>query len=139
MHTLAQAYKAIALIRPQVMAVDTDSGNIAVAVYEDDAIVVLHAGDCSDTVDSTNAIIVATSTDGGSTYTTQITFTTLDTDSTGVAAARLNLFGVTHVKATCNITVGEESGAAASFPISIQLLAKCSTQGATGVNSTTLA
>lgn len=130
MNTLNENYKAISLIRPKsITATETGTG-VDVTQYEDDAMAVMHLGALGGTVE-TFIGTVETSTDGGSNYTTALTFGTITgAEDNYSAAGRVNLSGVTHIRGKIAM-----SGSSASL-VSMSVLARAKT-GGSSVNSTT--
>lgn len=130
MNTVNENYTAISLIRPKsITATETGTG-VDVTAYEDDCMAIMHLGALGGTVETFIGTI-ETSTDGGSNYTTALTFGTITgADDNKTAAGRVNLSGVTHIRG--KITM---SGSSASL-VSMSCLARAKT-GGSSANSTT--
>lgn len=130
MNTVNENYKAISLIRPKsITSIETGTG-VDVTQYEDDCMAIMHLGALGGTTE-TFIGTVETSTDGGSNYTTALTFGTLTgADDNKTAAGRVSLSGVTHIRG--KITM---DGSSASL-VSMSCLVRAKT-GGSSVNSTT--
>lgn len=130
MHTLAENYKALSLLKPQSIAATTTGTGVDVEQYGDDAMVVLDLGAQAGTTETLD-VTIETSVDGTN-YTTALTFAQVD-GSAGdnkLAAGKLNLFGIKKVRA-----VATKSSTGADL-IGVTLLVR-SRDGSATLNSTT--
>lgn len=131
MHTLAENYKAISLIKPQSITATNTGTAVDIEQYEDDCLVVVDFGALGGTTE-TFVATAEVSSDGGSSYTTGATFTST-TGSTGdntIAAQRVSLSGKNRLRG--KITM---SGSSASL-VSMYALVEARI-GGTSVNSAT--
>jgi hypothetical protein len=126
MQNIAHEYKAITLLEPQVVTTDiTGATGVNVEKYNDDAMVVLSVGETSGAA-STCDVTVEASTNGGSTYSTVLTFGQMDWGSGGTMAGKLNIENVTHLRVDVDV-----DGATPSYALSVVLLALSERQGTT--------
>lgn len=130
MHTLAENYKVISLIKPKSITATETGTAVAVADYEDDALVVVDFGALGGTTETFIAKVQYSA--NGTDYTDAVTFGTV-TGSNGdnkLAAGKINLFGKTHIKGIITM-----DGTSASL-VAMYALVKPRV-GGSDVNSTT--
>lgn len=130
MHTVAQSYKAISLLKPQSIATTTTGTGVDIEQYEDDAMFILDLGAQAGTTETLD-VTIETSTNGTD-YTTALTFGQV-TGSNGdnlIAAGLLSLAGIKKVRA-----VATKSSTGADL-ISVMMLARVRIEGST-TNSVT--
>lgn len=129
MHTLAENYKVISLIKPQSITATTTGTGVDIEKYEDDCLAVIDYGALGGTTETFDAT-VETSDDDGSSYSTALTFSQVagNTGDDTLAAGRVNLAGKTHIRGVITM-----SGSSASL-VSMYILVEARIGGTT-VNS----
>lgn len=133
--TLAEGYKAISLVRPQVATSTVTGTGVQIdSEYEDDALAIVNLGAASDT-DATCIVTIEGSDTLNGTYTVLTTFGTLTaTSDNKLAAGAVNLRGYSFVRAKATIA----GTGTPSFAIDAVLLVKGLVRKST-LNSTTAA
>lgn len=134
METLIEKVKAISLIKPADITTATTGSAIAINLYDEDAMAVLHTGSFTSTP-SVDVTIEATAGTSGGSFTTVGTFTQTAVTGGGIAAVSVNLSGKTFARAKIVMTNG---GTTQSVPIAVSLYGKLTYQ-ALGINSATVA
>lgn len=132
MHKLAEVYKFLSLIRPQVALTTVDATGVDIEGYADDAIATLDIGAASDT-DATCIVTIKGSLDGTTYPDTLATFGTVAaTDDNESAAIGFKITKYKKIKAVATIA----GTGTPSFAIAVGVLVQ-SEIGKSGLNSAT--
>lgn len=131
MHTLAENYKVLNLIKPQSIATTTTGSAVDVEQYGPDALVIVDFGALGGTTETFDAT-VETSVDGSNWVAGAVTFGQV-TGSNGdnkLAAGKLSLAGIKQIRG--KITMSGTSASLVAMYAIVQ-----TTSGGASVNSTT--
>ena len=132
MHTLAQSYKAVSLIRPVVATATATGSGVDLLGFLDDAMAIVDFGVLSGTA-ATNIVTIEGSNDN-SAFTVLTTFVAASgTDDAKIASGRVNLTGYRYVRAVATI-----AGTTPSYAFGVTLLVRAEAGLAT-LNSLTAA